>query len=267
MNAGADSGGWDCHVHVFDGRPSPGHYQAPPRRLAMLEEAAQGLGVDRFVLVQPSVYGSDNSLLLETLRAAEPRHRGVVVLDAAVRDGELDAMHDAGVRGARFNLVSPLGNAAGALDSLAPRLRERGWHVQWYAGTAQLGQIATLQRRHGFTAVLDHLAGMTPQGSHDVQAWDSLRMLADAGAWIKLSGWYRLASAPPYQDMEASIARVSSLFGDRCVWGSDWPHTSFMDADAGLPPAYADLWRPVIGALAPSRAAAVLRQQPWALYR
>jgi predicted TIM-barrel fold metal-dependent hydrolase len=84
------------------------------------------------VLVQPSVYATDNSVMLSALRANPGLHRGVVVVDARVTDAELRDMHELGVRGVRFNMVSPVGNGAEMLDALAPRLRDIGWHVQWY---------------------------------------------------------------------------------------------------------------------------------------
>jgi predicted TIM-barrel fold metal-dependent hydrolase len=262
--------GWDCHVHVFDGvaQAQAGHYRPPRRTLAMLDEVAQPLGIGHYVLVQPSVYGTDNRLLLDALRASGGRHRGVVVVDPRVTDSKLDAMHEAGVRGARFNLVSPVGNSAQDWEQLAPRLRERGWHAQWYAPPAQLAHIARLHETQRVTAVLDHVAGITPALLEDGAAWHALRTLADAGAWIKLSGWYRLASQAPFEDAHPLIERAARLFGERCVWGSDWPHTWFLHPQPGRqPPAYAQLWQPVRAALPPERAHAVLASQPMALYR
>jgi len=271
MNNRKDSAeGWDCHFHVFDGAAPAldGHYAPRQRTLAMLDEVARPLGVGHYVLVQPSVYGTDNRLMLEALRASGGRHRGVAVIGPQATDRELDAMHAAGVRGVRFNLVSPVGNSASDWALLAPRLQERGWHAQWYAPAAQLAQIARLHEAHRVTPVLDHLAGMSVAMLHDDAAWDALRALADAGSWIKLSGWYRLNSEAPFEDMAPLIERAVRLFGERCVWGSDWPHTWFLHPDAGRePPAYADLWQPVRAALSQERAHAVFATQPAELYR
>jgi predicted TIM-barrel fold metal-dependent hydrolase len=262
--------GWDCHVHVFDGAAPAreGHYAPPQRTLAMLDAAAGPMGVAHYVLVQPSVYGTDNGVLLEALRAGGGRHRGVVVIDPGVSDRELDAMHEAGVRGVRFNMVSPVGNSARDWERLAPRLRERGWHAQWYAPAMQLAQVAHLHEGRGVTAVLDHLAGLTPAMLHDDAAWTALQTLAGAGAWIKLSGWYRLQSEAPFQDLVPLVERAARMFGERCVWGSDWPHTWFLQPERRRePPAYADLWQPVPAALGPERSRAVLAMQPLELYR
>jgi len=171
--------GWDCHVHVFDDSAPQraGHYQPVRRPLAQIEAQAAQAGVGHLVLVQPSVYGSDNSLLLEALRREPGRHRGVVVLGDAPAAAELDAMHAAGVRGVRLNRVSPVGEApdiAARFHRLAPVLLDRGWHLQWYAQPEQLAEIAALHAGRAPTCVLDHLAGMSAGVADDHPAWPAL---------------------------------------------------------------------------------------------
>ena len=249
--------GWDAHVHVFDARApiQAGHYQPAHQPLERIEAAAVALGVAHLVLVQPSVYGTDNQVLLQALQREPGRHRGVVVVDVDVTDAGLQAMHAAGVRGVRFNLVSPVGNGPEALRALSPRLRALGWHVQWYAAPQHLAQIAALQAETGLPFVLDHLAGMHALLPAGDEAWSTLARLAQAGAWIKLSGWYRLQASVPYNTLHAAIERVATLFDARMVWGSDWPHTSF--APESMPP-YASVWTPVVQALGHQRAQQVL---------
>ena len=157
--------GWDAHVHVFDAAAPvlSGHYRPVHRPLEAIEALAAQHQVGHLVLVQPSVYGTDNAVLLRALGRQPGRHRGVVVVDAGVSDAMLDDMHRLGVRGIRFNLVSPVGNAgddARIFQAMAPRLRSRGWHVQWYAAPVHLAQIARLHEDSGLICVLDHLAGM-----------------------------------------------------------------------------------------------------------
>jgi predicted TIM-barrel fold metal-dependent hydrolase len=262
--------GWDCHVHVFDGEPvgAPAHYAPPLRTLRMLALAALPGGVSRFVLVQPSVYGTDNRVLLAELQRGQGLHRGVVVVDESIGDDTLRSMDMLGVRGVRCNLVSPVGNSPAALARLAPRLRALGWHVQWYAQPSQLPDIAAFQERHGVTCVLDHVAGFGPACVDANATWAVLRRIADGGGWIKLSGWYRLDSTAPYVELDDIIQRAASMFGERCVWGSDWPHTKFLEAGCDTPaPAYSQTWRPVHRALGAALADEVLRTYPRQLYR
>ena len=258
-------GGWDAHVHVFDAAApvQAGHYRPAHQPLERIEAEAARLGVHHLVLVQPSVYGTDNQLLLQALAREPGRHRGVVVVDADITESALEALHAAGVRGVRFNLVSPVGNGAQAMRALAPALKALGWHVQWYATAGQLAQIAELHAATGLPCVLDHLAGLHAALAPDDAAWQALARLADQGAWVKLSGWYRLQAQAPYSTLLGNVRRVAALVGDRLVWGSDWPHTAF--APDALP-AYASVWAPVVEALGPARAAQVI-QAGAVLYR
>lgn len=263
----AAASGWDAHLHVFDGRPLPGaHYQAPVCTLGQWAEVAKPQGIGRALLVQPSVLGADNRLLLQALAGAPGRHRGVVVLAGDETDAQLDALADAGVRGVRLNLESPGGQAADAaplLAWLAPRLRARGWFAQWYLGPQRWAAVAGWSLRQRIVPVLDHLAGVTPAVWAAGGVTAALAPLADAGGWLKLSGWYRLQSRPPHQDLLAAIAGLHALFDGRCLWGSDWPHTRFMEpAVPGPAPAYASLLAPLRQALGEPAAHAVLHHAP-----
>jgi predicted TIM-barrel fold metal-dependent hydrolase len=261
--------GWDCHVHVFAGAASAqgAHYAPVPRPLPEIEALAQAHGVGHLVLVQPSVYGSDNGLLLDALRRSPGRHRGVVVLRGDEGGEELAAMDAAGVRGIRFNLVSPVGSDRDSVQEqlarLAPVLQHLRWHVQFYARPQDLPMIARLQAPHALPFVLDHLAGMDVAHAKDASAWSALEALASRGSWIKLSGWYRLGAQAPYDGLLPLVRRVADLFGERMVWGSDWPHTSF--APEALP-AYDSVWSPVRQALGEAQAQ-IVREAGARLYR
>jgi predicted TIM-barrel fold metal-dependent hydrolase len=257
--------GWDAHIHVFDAAAPvrQGHYKPCTRSLAEIEAFAAHQGIRHLVLVQPSVYGTDNRVLLRALRERPGLHRGVAVVDASVSDAELDAMHAAGVRGVRFNLVSPVGNSDADLLALAPRIAERGWHAQWYVRARELPQLVALQRRTGLTFVLDHLAGIAAGAPGAAAHWKALAELAARGAWLKLSGWYRLGCSEPYAEMVPLIQRAATLFGGRLVWGSDWPHTSVPYERASR---HASLLEPVRIALGEAATQAILDIHPAALY-
>lgn len=242
---------WDCHVHVFEAQApvQAGHYQPADAPLHTLQSTASALGVNRLVLVQPSVYGHDHQVMLRALAQAPGQHRGVAVLPPDISDTPWDELHAAGVRGTRFNLVSPVGHAGppwADLARLAPGLRARGWHVQWYARAEDLPRLAQAQEETKLRFVLDHMAGLQAHHLHQEPLWQALAALASRGAWVKLSGWYRLGSVFPYTNLYSVAQRVHQLFGRRCLWGSDWPHTSFAP---GTAPAYADLVHPVQAAL------------------
>jgi predicted TIM-barrel fold metal-dependent hydrolase len=238
--------------------------------------------VQRLVLVQPSVYGANNHVLLHALVQTPNRYLGVVVLGASTAGVDWAGLHAAGMRGVRFNLVSPLSvRAAGlagsalqaaqhTLQALLPHLRRLGWHVQWYVHPHQLPALAAmLPGAGGVPFVLDHLAGLTPQVQQHSSAWQALASLAQAGAWVRLSGWYRLQAVAPFDDLVPAIQRVASLFGQHLVWGSDWPHTgqpaAWLQAQG-----YANTWAPVVApvvaALGEAAALHTRQQGPALLY-
>jgi predicted TIM-barrel fold metal-dependent hydrolase len=257
--------GWDCHVHVFEaGRQvlAGGHYASEHRPLSAIEALAAQHGVGHLVLVQPSVYGSDNELLLKALGQHPGQHRGVVVLAPNVTPAALQAMHAVGVRGARANLVSPVGNRAEELLALAPRLKPLGWHAQCFAHARQLPQVLAWARQSGLTWVLDHLGGLSPQFRRDDPAWAAMRALSEEGAWVKASAFYRLlpsasggSAAAPHAGIDDALAQVAEWFGSRMVWGSDWPHTGLLPGDV---PVYSGLLAPLFRVLGPQRAQEVL---------
>ena len=255
-------------MHVFDAAAAiaTGHYTPQHHPLEAVEVLAQNHGFGHLVLVQPSVYGTDNSVLLNALRVHPGRHRGVVVIDASITDADLIKMHSLGVRGVRFNLVSPAGNSsnlAAVFSKLACRIDTLGWHVQWYAKPADLPIVAALHQGTSKPAVLDHLAGLHANLAIDRAAWQALEKLAGQGAWVKLSGWYRLQADAPYMALDRNIARIANLFADQMIWGSDWPHTSFA-ADAL--PAYASNLEPAIRVLTAEQKIDALQHAPKRLY-
>ena len=262
------SEGWDCHVHVLDASASSrsGHYEPVDRPLKEIEAVSRAHGVGHLVLVQPSVYGTDNSVMLGALSVTPGRHRGVAVVADDVVDADLEAMHALGVRGVRFNLVSPVGETgqpSHRFAALSPRLLRLGWHVQWYARAHELPKIEELHRHSGLTCVLDHLAGFEAGVARDGAAWDAVKALAGQGAWLKLSGWYRLGAQEPYTALIPHIQRLAGLFGKHLLWGSDWPHTLFASGEL---PSYAGTWQPVVDALGPVAARALRLNRP-AIYR
>lgn len=229
-----EKGGWDSHVHVFDATQpvNSGHYQPADWTIEDLAALGAPFGINHFVLVQPSVYGSDNSIMLRVLRNTYGRHRGVAVIDGNTTYEQLYEMHELGVRGVRFNLVSPVGNDASIIPSIVPWLQELGWHIQWYAKAEQLPQILRIHTQNGLPCVLDHMGGIRVDMNPDDTLWSTMRNLASLGAWVKLSGWYRLGDlSQDFGPSASNILQMIDLFGERAIWGSDSPNTSFARVD------------------------------------
>jgi predicted TIM-barrel fold metal-dependent hydrolase len=181
------------------------------------------------VVVQASVYGFDNTRLLDAMPEIGLEARAVVVVSAAVTDAELDHMHAAGVRGIRIIATHGGGPLLDELDALAARIAERGWHVQFMLSPEQLLVLETRLAALPCSFVIDHFAGIPAAAGTAQPAFRALLRLMQTGrGWAKLSAAYHCsAEPPPYADLAPFAAALIAMAPDRLVWGSDWPHVYF----------------------------------------
>src|SRR5215472_15919650 len=99
----------DCHVHVF-GDPrrflfaASRTYTPESASVDELQALHRALHLDRVVIVQPSVYGTDNSCMLDALKQIDSDARGIAVIDDQTSRKSLDEMERSRVRGVRINL-------------------------------------------------------------------------------------------------------------------------------------------------------------------
>jgi predicted TIM-barrel fold metal-dependent hydrolase len=198
---------------------------------------AETLGLQRMVVVQASVSGTDNAVTLDAIRQfGLHRARGVAVIDDSFDDGALRRLHDQGIRGVRFSMVSGNGTPEDQLEALARRVAPLGWHIQIYADGDKMLAIAPLLAHLPVQVVIDHCGGvMAALGTRHPQFQALLRLMDSGRAWMKVCG-YRVSSAgAPYADVEANVKALVAAAPDRCVWGTDWPHPQ-MDPlpEAGL---------------------------------
>jgi len=234
------AGACDCHVHVVAPQAdypmlADRHYTPGPASADALRAYMQRLGLAHAVIVQPSIYGSDNRLLVDSLLAFDGAARGVAVADDDVADTELTRLHDAGVRGVRVNLESTGASDAAAvsraLSAWAGRLAGQGWHIQVYASLDAIASAAPALARLPVPVVLDHFAMIPAQVAlDDPRVLQVLDLVGSGAAYVKLSASYRI-SADPHDGGEAQrITALARAFIDRnperALWASDWPHTN-----------------------------------------
>jgi len=224
----------DTHAHVFErGLPLVRQRRYAPSYDAPLDAYLAQLdthGVSHGVLVQPSFLGTDCSYLLDALRRAPQRLRGVAVIE---RDCHIDALTEmarAGIAGIRLNLI---GHADLSLDSWVSaqtlaHVRALKWHVEVHAEAARLPRIVEPLLDAGVNVVVDHFGRPDPTLGAADPGLDDLCAVASTGqVWVKLSAAYRnIAGDSGLAAGEALTARMLDAFGPtRLVWGSDWPHT------------------------------------------
>jgi predicted TIM-barrel fold metal-dependent hydrolase len=226
------SGATDTHFHILG--PAASHPYIEDREYTPPDATAKDyirlrdtLGLDRAVLVQPSVYGDDNRCMLEAARLLGVPTRMVVVVSPNVSDRELQRLHDAGARAVRFILAHKGGLSLEAMSSFSARVKDLGWHLQFLLRPSHLLALESSLMTLPSDFVIDHLALIRPtEGGTTQPAFQTLLRLFQTGrCWVKLSGAYRIsAQQPPYRDVIPLVASLLAIRTDRILWGSDWPH-------------------------------------------
>lgn len=220
-------------------------YTPPPASADAYLRMLDATGVTFGVLVQVSVHGRDNSLLLRALRAHPDRLRGVAVIDPAASDETIAALAASGVAGLRMNTITGAGIGLRHLARYEQIGAALGWHLEFLANAASLRPAARQLAALSVPYVIDHMGDFDASAGPGSPDWQLIHGLVRDGAWVKLSGAYRLTESP--HTAAAPFARsLIEAAPDRCLYGSDWPHTGFwgpMPNDGDLLDLLAD-WAP-----------------------
>jgi 2-pyrone-4,6-dicarboxylate lactonase len=227
------AGACDAHVHVFgprkrfpfaEGRgytPS----DAPKELLFTLHER---LGIEHCVIVQPACHGTDNSVTIDAIAATGGSYKGVALVPVTISDAELKRLDAAGLCGARFHYMTHLakGPQIDEVISFGKRLSDIGWHLQIHMEAELIADLTSALKRSPVPVVIDHMGRIDASLGLDQPAFRALlALLADKNVWVKISGADRITrQGPPYSDAVPFARKLVTEFGDRCVWGSDWPH-------------------------------------------
>ncbi|MEX2496878.1 MAG: amidohydrolase family protein [Woeseia sp.] len=229
------AGAVDAHCHVF----GPGHRfaYAPERKYTpsdapwdKLAALRNFLRFERNVIVQASCHGTDNRALVDALQRSSGRARGIAAVDTQISDEELLSLHEAGVRGLRFNFVRRLVNRLPfkALERMVSRISDMGWHVVIYFEASDLARLYDTLAALPLPVVIDHMGRVdVGQGVGGKGFLLFLKLLREnPHIWSKVSCPERLSlSGPPdYQDVVPFARMLVETFPDRVLWGSDWPH-------------------------------------------
>ncbi|GAC1553131.1 MAG: amidohydrolase family protein [Beijerinckiaceae bacterium] len=259
----------DTHFHIFE---STEKYPLSPQRmydpaLSTVEDyrrMADAIGIERMVVVQASIYGTDNRCLLDSIGRLGTRNaRGIGVVDESVTMGQLREMDERGVRGIRFNAITGR-TPIEWLPSLAKMIKPLGWHIQLWINSERLLHIKSILDDVPLPIVLDHM-GQFPaaEGVRGHQFQNVLRLMKDDRFWIKLVG-YRVSKSPPaFEDIREAAAALVSAAPQRCLWGTDWPHIYL----EGRPmPNTTELFEIVDSWLSPAQAELIFVANPARLY-
>ena len=241
-------GAIDTHAHVFGTQEK---YPLSPNRgytpweasLDKLLEMHDAFGVERLVLTQPSVYGTDNSAMLDAIAQYPDRNRGVVAVGPEVTDQELEEFHAQGIRGIRVNLVDKGGMPFASIKEFcdfAERIKPFGWHLELLIHVHEFPELRDTLGKLPVDISVGHLGYMkTSEGINHPGFQDFLNLVRDGHCWVKLTGTYRITTCDrtPYLDVAPIAQALIEANQDRMLWGTDWPHVAtygFMPNDADL---------------------------------
>ena len=232
------SGAVDCHAHVCGPATQFPYaqeriYTPPDATLESYQALLRMLGIERAVLVQPSVYGTDNRAMLVALKACPKQFRGVAVIPnnpTEVSDSYLEELHFAGVRGIRCNIVDVADKSAGLpiqmLRGLAERIKPFGWHLELLMHVNEYPDLAKVFANFPVDLVFGHFGySHAKHGTNDKGFHGLLELMRNGQAWVKMTGPYRICDGDlPYADMRLLNDAVIKANPKRLIWGSDWPH-------------------------------------------
>lgn len=232
----------DAHCHVFG--PGSVFPYAPQRKYTPCDAPKEALfalrdhlGFAKNVIVQATCHGTDNRALVDALKASDGRARGVATVAQDITDAELRALHEAGVRGTRFNFVKRLADFTPreVLADIAARIAPLGWHVVVYFEAKDLPELYDFFTALPTTVVVDHMG--RPDVTQPVDGPEFQRFVAlmreHPNIWSKVSCPERLSQSGPfaldgeqqaYRDVVPFARRLVETFPDRVLWGTDWPH-------------------------------------------
>jgi predicted TIM-barrel fold metal-dependent hydrolase len=242
---------WDCHMHVTSPEYPLAVGAAYVPSLHNLQHAMKfesSIGLSNIVLVQPSIYGNDNSCLLDALKAIGPQHgRGVVGIDPDTIDlATLQEWHKLGVRGVRLNLKSnntkfTEEDLRDTLHRYANAIKPLNWVLELFIGMEDIPILERVAGDLGVQICIAHfgapklpaMAKRTyPLDPYKLTGFDSLaNMLRGGNTWLKFSAAYRFEEDPEMRGIEAVAVELLKIAGDKMVFASDWPHTRFDGLD------------------------------------
>jgi predicted TIM-barrel fold metal-dependent hydrolase len=221
----------DCHHHIYSSR-----FPVDPKAVLRPGDALvadyhllqKRIGTTRNIVVQPSTYGINNTGLIEALTEFGSAARGVAVVQPAVSDDELKSLHTAGVRGIRFNILTPGGaTSVEMVEPLAKRIANMGWHLQFHVGPDFILANKDLLNNVPCPVVFDHMAHIPASSGTGHPAFAVVVDLLQKGkGWVKLSGPYMESKvgSPTYSDISGIAQAYVQAASQQLVWGSDWPH-------------------------------------------
>ncbi len=228
----------DSHFHVFGPTERYSYagdlrYKPPQAPLSQYLKEAERLGIERYVFVQPSAYGRDNACMLDAMREVGlAKCRGIVDIDENTTDAEFERLHSAGVRGVRVN-VNPIKppepgfsrQMMGRIQKLDSRCFPLGWMLDFLAPAWLTRELMPALAKLKCRYTLAHMGMFLAKDPLPADFVEFVKR--SENCWVKLTGVYRISTAPGFADAAPLAQALMVAAPDRLIWGSDYPHLSF----------------------------------------
>ena len=266
-------GACDCHFHIFEPDNAgnmlfplaePRSYTPTQAPLAAYRAMANALGLERAVLVHPSVYGRDHSSFEHWLKVCSGWMRGVAVVYPDTPTSDIERWHALGTRATRCNVLFDGGVSADLLPRIIERVRDFGWHLQVLMDVSREPQQVLALADLGVPLVVDHCGHVQATDALGSRGFQNLlALLREGRAWVKLSGLYRLTGQRSgFADTLSLVEALLRANPAQLVWGSDWPHPAIAPpmVDDG------DLMQALLDACSDAELQQVLVDNPSRLY-
>lgn len=228
-------GACDAHCHIWgpaarfpfaERRP----YTPPDRGKEDLAALYAQLGIERSVIVQAIVHGTDNAAMLDAIASSNGRYRGIALIDDTFDEKALQALHESGVRGVRFGFVKHLKARPdlGFFRRTVERIAPLGWHAQIHLDAVDLIELREELDALRIPFVIDHMGRVDAAGGLEQPAFrELLEQVRRENCWVKVSGSDRVSAAgTPFHDALPFAQALIAAAPDRVVWGTDFPHSN-----------------------------------------
>jgi predicted TIM-barrel fold metal-dependent hydrolase len=242
-------GACDTHFHVFgdlDIYPVlPGiEHDMPEATIEAAMAMHARLGFSRGVIVATTVNGSDHAVVLDALAKAGPNYRACALNTVLLEkpDSNIQKLHDAGVRGVRFNLLKMLNRmpSENDLQRSIDRARELGWYCKVQPDYHEPMESLQLFEKLRQPVIIDQLARAdVTKGAKDPTVIRTIELLRGGNFWLLMSNGYKISRAGyPWDDVVPVARAFIEAAPNRMLWALDWPHTFHEQ----LPPDDTDLF-------------------------
>ena len=226
-------GSCDSQIHVFgplDRYPQRPNavFESPEAVFSEAQRMHVVVGIDRCVIVQVNNYGTDHSCTLDALEAGgREDYRACGIVYPETTDAELEALHEAGVRGARFNFMRGVNFVydPNEFARTISRISELGWYAKIHPDTGRLADIKGLLDPLKIPCLMDHYGRPGAPDVNDENVRISQRLLEKGNWYMMLSNAHRFArDKASWTDVVPIMRSYIDTAPGRCVWASDWPH-------------------------------------------